>query len=385
VLGNYSPETSYGVGDAVSFGGSTYVSVVVDNHGNTPGLAPDYWAVLAAQGPVGATGAAGSQGIAGAAGVDGAVGAPGAQGPPVGFAGGWLVSRSYVVGDAVSYGGGSYIAVVANLGREPDVSPVYWGVLAAGGAAGPSGLQGAAGLQGPTGLPGAVGPAGPVGANGAVGPVGPNGAQGAQGGAGAEGPTGAAGPQGVVFRGPYVAGTSFAAGDAVSFGGSSYISLVAGNVGQTPGLSPGSWGLLAVAGSPGLNGADGAVGLAGPVGAQGPVGPIGLAGPPGLNGAVGVNFRGAWVAGTNYSVSDAVTFAGSTYLAESASVNAQPGVASQSWTVLAAAGDSGTSVIGATGAQGPVGPSGATGAPGSVGPQGPAGLNYLGSYASATN
>ena len=60
------------------------------------------------------------------AGATGATGATGAQGPPVNFAGEWLVAQAYSVGDAVSYGGASYIAIAANTGREPDVSPVYW-------------------------------------------------------------------------------------------------------------------------------------------------------------------------------------------------------------------------------------------------------------------
>ena len=62
--------------------------------------------------------------------------------PPVTFRGGWLTSSTYAVGDTVGYGGGSYIALVANSGREPDVSPIYWAVLAQVGAAGSAGPQG---------------------------------------------------------------------------------------------------------------------------------------------------------------------------------------------------------------------------------------------------
>jgi collagen type VII alpha len=246
------------------------------------------------------------------------------------------------------------------------------------------------------------------------------GAQGVQGEAGATGSTGAAGPAGLVFRGAYVSATSYAVGDAVSFSGASYVSLVVGNVGQTPGLSPSSWGVLAVAGTVGMNGAagaPGAVGAQGPqgvagtigpmglqgvagaaggvgpqgaAGVQGPAGgigltgavgpagtagaagatgapgavgaqgPVGVAGPTGSSGAVGMNFRGPWTAATNYAVNDAVTFAGSTFLAESANVNREPDIAPQTWTVIAQAGGAGptgamgTAGVGATVALGTV-------------------------------
>jgi len=66
--------------------------------------------------------------------------------------------------------------------------------------------------------------------------------------------------------------TNYGANDGVSFGGSGYISLVAGNAGNTPGFSPAAWSLLAAQGSAGTNGSDGAVGAAGPAGATGPAG-----------------------------------------------------------------------------------------------------------------
>ena len=172
-LGNYLSGTNYGVADAVSFGGSTYVSLVAGNHGNTPGLSPTYWAVLAAQGVAGAVGPQGLQGAAGATGTAGVAGPAGPQGPPVAFAGGWLIGTAYPVGTAVSYGGSSYVAIVANTGRQPDVSPIYWGVLAQAGAAGPTG---ATGVQGAAGYPGATGPAGTAGAMGPSGPTGSAGA-----------------------------------------------------------------------------------------------------------------------------------------------------------------------------------------------------------------
>src|SRR6185437_5378396 len=90
------------------------------------------------------------------------------------------------------------------------------------------GLQGLQGLQGIQGVPGATG------ATGATGSAGPQGIQGIQGPIGPAGPTGptgavgAAGPQGppVSFQGAWSSATAYAVGDAVSFNGSSYISLV---------------------------------------------------------------------------------------------------------------------------------------------------------------
>ena len=51
--------------DAVSWQGSTYISLIAGNLGNTPSLSPAQWALLAAQGATGATGAAGPAGRCG--------------------------------------------------------------------------------------------------------------------------------------------------------------------------------------------------------------------------------------------------------------------------------------------------------------------------------
>ena len=317
----------------MSYGGSTYVSLTASNHGNTPGVSPGSWAVLAAQGTTGATGADGAPGVAGLPGAIGPVGPQGAPGPPVTFLGEWLAGTSYNVGDAVAYAGGSFTALVANAGREPDISPTYWGVLAAAGVVGAAGPQGPMGLEGPTGYagpPGAVGPAGPVG------------------------PTG---PVGLVFRGGWSVNAAYAMGDAVSYGGASWISGTGGNLGNEPGPFSSQWSLLAAAG------ADGAVG---PVGAQGPAGVTGATGAMGAMGpagAVGVNFRGAWGSGASYAVGDAVTFGGSTYLATGASNAVEPDQNASLWAVAAAAGQMGPSGAAGTAATVQVGTV-TTGAPG---------------------
>jgi hypothetical protein len=213
--GNYVATTNYGLHDAVSFGGSTYISLVAGNAGNTPSLSPSQWALLAAQGAAGQVGATGAAGPVGAMGATGSAGATGPQGAPVSFAGGWLAGTNYAVGSAVSYGGTSYVALTANVGREPDLSPVYWGVLAQGGAAG---------------MPGAAGAAGPQGPAGAVG---------------------------INYRGAWASSTVYQPNDAASFGGTTYLAK-AGSSALEPDLFPAVWGVLAQAGSAGPTGPTGA-------------------------------------------------------------------------------------------------------------------------------
>jgi Collagen triple helix repeat (20 copies) len=95
-----------------------------------------------------------------------------------------------------------------------------------------------------------------------------------------------------VWRGPWVASTTYAAGDIVSDQGSSWSALVA-STGVEP-IEGTFWTLVAakgdqgpqgVAGSPGLQGQIGNPGLPGPPGAPGSPGPPGVQGPPGLPGS----------------------------------------------------------------------------------------------------
>lgn len=111
---------------------------------------------------------------------------------------------------------------------------------------GPSGLLGRCapsaitGPQGPKGDTGATGPAGPAGATGPAGAAGP---------AGPMGPLGPAGPAGLTWRGQWSAAAAYAAGDAVEYGGSSYIALAnASGAGASPVNSP-NWSLLAARGA----------------------------------------------------------------------------------------------------------------------------------------
>ena len=364
--GAYDPTHNYVVGDVVLLSGSSYVSTFNSNHGNTPGQVPSAWGILTAQGPAGATGAAGpqgptgaqgsigptgpagatgpqgQQGVPGQAGAQGPIGAQGPAGPqgsigpqgpagPIGltFQGPYDPAHNYALADAVLYNGSGYVSLIANNhGNTPNQSPAAWTLFASAGGTGP---------QGPTGPPGAIGPIGPQGPQGSTGPQGP------------QGPAGPAG-QGLNLTGTWSAINSYSIGDVVAYNGSSYASLVAANHGQTPDTSPAYWMLLAArgpAGATGTAGPQGPAGAPGATGSQGPTGPQGPAGPTGAAGAPGMNFRGQWSPSVFYSINDAVSFDGSTFLALAANSNLQPDQSAQSWTVIAQAGS-----------QGPTGPAG---------------------------
>lgn len=366
--GTYSSMTNYALGDVVLYSGASWVSLIASNHGNTPNQSPSSWGMLTAQGPQGApgvqgapgpTGAAGAlgpvgppgekgdqglQGVAGQAGaqgIPGPAGATGLQGPmgpqgpagPTGmsFQGAYDATRNYALADAVLWQGSGWVSLAANNhGNTPDQSPAAWSMFASAGATGAMGSAGPQGIAGPAGATGPQGPTGPTGATGATGPTG----------------------QGLNFTGPYSSVTSYAVGDVVSYSGSSYVSQAASNHGQTPNLSPGSWMLLASQGVPGAAGPagpSGATGAQGTTGATGATGPQGPAGPTGATGAPGMTFRGSWTQNTYYSLRDAVTFSGSTYLALSSGSNQEPDLYPQIWTLLAQAG--------ATGPTGPAGTS----------------------------
>ena len=375
--GAYASTTNYGLGDVVLWQGTSYTSLLAGNHGSTPSTSPGQWGVLSPQGnagpagpqggqgvagvqglpgsvgpngPVGAQGPQGIPGQAGAQGLTGPAGAQGASGPigpqgvagPVGmtFQGAYSSTMNYALGAGVTYGGAGYVSLAAgNRGNTPGVSPGQWGLFATGTA----GAQGAAGPAGPQGLPGSMGP---------------------QGVAGAAGPTGAAGPQGPAvanYTGNYASATNYGLHDAVSFGGSTYISLVSGNVGNTPLSSPAQWALLAAQGPAGAAGGAGPQGLQGVAGAQGAAGAMGPQGPP-------VSFVGGWLVGSSYSVGSAVSYAGSSFIALAANTGREPDVSPSYWGLLAQAG--------------PQGPAGMTGVAGPAGAAGAVGVTYRGAWTS---
>jgi len=113
-------------------------------------------------GPTGPTGPQGAQGVAGPIGPAGLT-----------WRGAWASGTSYVVNDAVGYGGASYFCILATSGTSnPTVATTNWALLASQGATGPQGPTGA------TGATGATGPQGVAGTNGATGASGPQGPSG---------------------------------------------------------------------------------------------------------------------------------------------------------------------------------------------------------------
>src|SRR5207247_316381 len=209
------------------------------------------------------------------------------------------------------------------------------------------------------------------------GPAGPPGAQ---------GPAGLTGPQGppMSFQGQWSSLTVYAAGDAVFYNGSSYISSSGSNAGNIPGDGL-PWRLLAPQGATGAMGPTGPAGITGPAGpsgsqgAQGPTGAIGPAGPQGPP----LSFQGTWSNLKTYSTGDAVFFSGSSYISLSGSnVGATP-AGGAPWALLAQQGATGAAgPAGPTGAQGLQGLQGAAGVTGATGPAGPAGppVSFQGSW-----
>jgi len=213
------------------------------------------------------------------------------------------------------------------------------------------GDTGAAGSQGTQGIQGPVGPAGPTGL------------------------TGAQGMPGLQWKGAWNGSTGYVTGDAVSYGGSAYISTGDVNAGVTPGSSS-LWALLAsqgaagTAGANGTNGTNGAAGAAATVqvgtvstGAAGssvvvqnvgssnaavlnftiPQGAAGAAGVPGMTS------KGTWLTGTGYSKGDVVFAGGSSYVSQRDTNIAVPATSvannTGEWALLASQGSPGPATV----------------------------------------
>lgn len=140
------------------------------------------------------------------------------------------------------------------------------------------------------------------------------------------------------------------------------------------------WTLQSGGGSPGATGPTGPTGASGPSGVSGPSGPsgatgaTGATGPTGASGASGpagtsVNWTGAWLSGTTYSVDDGVSDVGVAYVSlMNSNLNHIPASSPTYWQVISQVG-----AIGPTGPSGPSGPSGVRGATGPTGPSGATG------------
>ena len=157
---------------------------------------------------------------------------------------------------------------------------------------------------------------------------------------------------GIVWRGTWSVATSYVQYDAVGYAGSSYIAN-ASSLNKIPGVDV-EWDLWVGKGDTGETGATGA---AGTDGAQGPQGPQGPAGDPGS----GIVWLGAWNSGTTYVQYDAVSYNGSSYVANAGSLNKVPGVDVE-WDLWVAKGTTGDA--GAAGADGTDGTNGTDGADG---------------------
>jgi len=331
---------------------------------------PGLTGAAGAQGPQGLKGDTGLTGATGPSGPIGPAGAPGATGPAGAKGDPGLTGAAGVAGPAGAKGDKGDLGATGPAGAT--------GPTGAKGDAGAAGAQGSQGLKGDPGLTGATGPSGPVGPTGATGPAGAKGDKGDAGLTGAAGVAGPGGPKGDK-------------GDAGATGAQGTQGLK-GDVGATG--PKGDPGLTGATGPQGTQGVPGPVGLTGAIGPQGPqglqglkgdqgdtgaTGAVGAAGPVGPAGAKGVNWRGAWDAGTAYALGDAVANGGASWFAKAASTGVTP-VAGASWDLLAdkgAAGNTGpagaTGAAGATGPQGVAGPAGATGPVGPLGPIGPQG------------
>jgi hypothetical protein len=175
--GTWNVATTYAMGAAVFYNGSSYVSLLGVNVGNTPASGAP-WSLLAQQGMTGPTGPQGAQGIAGPAGANGLTGSIGPQGPPISFQGIWSNSTTYKAGDAVFFNGSSYISLSAANTNNAPLAGSPWALLAQQGSTGLTGNTGATGSQGIQGIQGVTGYTGPQGIQGIQGIIGLTGAAG---------------------------------------------------------------------------------------------------------------------------------------------------------------------------------------------------------------
>jgi len=206
------------------------LEIVLMNSGPTGAAGPQ-----GPQGPAGPPGPAGPQGMQG---MIGASGATGAQGPiGINNRGTWTNSAQYNQNDAVSDSNSFWLALIPNLGSEPNASNFNWQLLAAG----------------------------------------------------------------INNRGTWSASNSYKINDAVSDAGSYWLALAATsantaspNTSCEPSQAACStdWQLLAAQGAPGATGAMGPQGLQGPAGPTGPQGTQGIPGPQGPAGSGVGGFNG---------------------------------------------------------------------------------------------
>ena len=141
-LGAWSGSTpSHSANDVVSHSGSSYICILTHFGSQEPAWNPPgdstYWDLMAKLGSDGADGA------------NGANGADGADGASFIWSGAWSNSNSYLVNDAVSHSGSSFICISAHSSEEPDWSTpgntLYWDLMASVGEPGVDGTGGSGG------------------------------------------------------------------------------------------------------------------------------------------------------------------------------------------------------------------------------------------------
>ncbi|MED4826687.1 BclA C-terminal domain-containing protein [Bacillus atrophaeus] len=344
-------------------------------------------------GPAGAIGPTGTTGATGAAGPTGVTGA-GLQGIVVFNP---LVAPTYTVGQVVLYNGSSYVVNTASPAGFPDASDDYTLLASAGptGSTGPTGATGA-GLQGITLFDPAAAPfylAGQVvlyeGSSYVVNISNPSGVPGTSpdytllASAGPTGPTGVtgAGLQGIVPFDP-LAAPGYAAGQTVTFNGSSYVANTSSPSG-TPGTSAdytllaaagtnGATGSTGPAGTTGDTGGTGATGVTGPTGATGASGATGVTGPTGITGVTGITGPTGTAGVTGITGATGVTgVTGPTGFTGATGVTGVTGVTGPTGTTGV------TGITGPTGVTGVTGPTGITGVTGVTGPTGVTGATGI--------
>ncbi len=150
--GTWSSLTSYSKYDGVIYNGTSYIALFANTNSPPPSA---NWDILASKGDTGATGATGATGSTGPQGPQGIQGIQGIQGPQgdaglgITWLGTWSGATAYVVNDAVTLNGTSYICTVNHTNQTPP-NASYWNVIAS---------KGDTGSQGPAGLDGADGTA----------------------------------------------------------------------------------------------------------------------------------------------------------------------------------------------------------------------------------
>ena len=153
--GDWSNSVNYTTYDTVYYTGAGWISVITNNSGYTPSGNSVYWDLMVS-GSQGISGTIGSQGLVGPTGATGPQGVQGNTGPSgIGFywRGLWNTGISYIGNESVYYNGSSWISITGtNLNRTPDISSLYWSLIA---------LSGVQGIQGPSGASGSSSGVGP--------------------------------------------------------------------------------------------------------------------------------------------------------------------------------------------------------------------------------